>query len=123
MKTLSARETACLEWVAAGKTSYEIGVILGISARTVDYHIHNACSKMGVHSRQTAATLALERGLFPTIAELLPPDRRTSSHERDKQVRIQNMLNPAVGAVPAPEKIPARAPRTPAPGRPAQSPL
>jgi DNA-binding CsgD family transcriptional regulator len=47
---LSPREYECLMWSARGKTAWEIGVILGISRRTVVYHLENAKQKLGVHS-------------------------------------------------------------------------
>ena len=72
MLLLTPKESVCLEWAAAGKNSYEAGTILIISPRTVDYHIHNACLKLGVHSRQAAVVIAMELGLFPNIRERLP---------------------------------------------------
>lgn len=72
MLSLTPKEKACLQWAAAGKTSYEAGAILRISPRTVDYHIYNACLKLGVHSRQAAVVMAVELGLFPNIRKLLP---------------------------------------------------
>ncbi len=72
MLLLTQKEKACLKWAAAGKTSYEAGTILSISPRTVDYHIHNACLKLGVNSRQMAVVVAIELGLFPNIRKLLP---------------------------------------------------
>lgn len=47
---LSPREYECLDWSAKGKTAWEISVILGISRRTVAYHIENAKAKLGVHA-------------------------------------------------------------------------
>ncbi|MFV1050359.1 LuxR C-terminal-related transcriptional regulator, partial [Klebsiella pneumoniae] len=35
-------------WSARGKTSGEIATILGLSKRTVDFHIDNARQKLGV---------------------------------------------------------------------------
>lgn len=72
MLLLSPKETTCLQWAAAGKTSYEAGAILSVSPRTVDYHINNACLKLGVHSRQAAIAIAIEFGLFPNIRKILP---------------------------------------------------
>ena len=72
MPSLTSKERLCLQWVAAGKTSYEVGVITSISPRTVDYHIYNACAKLGVHNRQAAVAVAIELGLFPNIRQLLP---------------------------------------------------
>jgi DNA-binding CsgD family transcriptional regulator len=51
---LSARERECLRWVAEGKTDWEIGVILGISAATARFHVDRARRKLGAHSRAQA---------------------------------------------------------------------
>lgn len=48
---LSRRESECLRWVAEGKTDGEAGKILGISPRTVRFHINNAKDKLGVATR------------------------------------------------------------------------
>jgi DNA-binding NarL/FixJ family response regulator len=55
---LSDREIAALTWSARGKTSQEIGQILGLSKRTVDFHIENARQKLGVATRVEAAVRA-----------------------------------------------------------------
>lgn len=70
MKPLTTREVSCLQWAAQGKTSWEVGMILGLSERTVNFHIHNACRKLNVHSRQAAIALALQTGLLslPRVA-------------------------------------------------------
>jgi DNA-binding CsgD family transcriptional regulator len=62
--TLTARERECLLWVAEGKTSWEIGVILGTSERTVNFHVRNASIKLGVTSRQHAVARALMLGIL-----------------------------------------------------------
>jgi DNA-binding CsgD family transcriptional regulator len=56
---LTARERECLHWVSQGKTDFEIGVILGISARTARFHIENSKRKLGVTSRVQAVTAAM----------------------------------------------------------------
>src|SRR5699024_9778778 len=76
----------CLQWAAAGKTSYEVGIILTISKRTVDFHIYNACQKLGVHSRQMAVAIAIEQGLFPNIRQLLPALPSFIDHDDPAQV-------------------------------------
>ena len=45
---LTGRELECLEWVSHGKTSWEIGTILDLSERTVNFHLSNACLNLGV---------------------------------------------------------------------------
>jgi DNA-binding NarL/FixJ family response regulator len=55
---LSDREIEALTWSARGKTSQEIAQILGLSKRTVDFHIENARQKLGVATRVEAAVRA-----------------------------------------------------------------
>ncbi|MER8413017.1 LuxR family transcriptional regulator [Mesorhizobium sp. M1342] len=61
---LSLREKDCILWTARGKSSWEIGVILGISKDTVNFHIKNAMRKFDVNSRTAAATKALKLGII-----------------------------------------------------------
>lgn len=52
----SNREKECLFWVSEGKTSWEIAQILGITERTVNFHLNNAIRKSGCKNRyQTVA--------------------------------------------------------------------
>jgi DNA-binding response OmpR family regulator len=55
---LAQREIETLTWAARGKTSAEIAQILGLSKRTVDFHIDNARSKLGVATRTQAVVKA-----------------------------------------------------------------
>lgn len=59
LATLSAREMDCLQWAAAGKTSWEIAQILSISERTVVFHMTNAARKLGATNRRQAVVRAL----------------------------------------------------------------
>jgi DNA-binding response OmpR family regulator len=56
--TLSDREIETLTWVARGKTSAEIAQILGLSKRTVDFHVENARTKLSATTRIEAAVKA-----------------------------------------------------------------
>lgn len=56
---LTSREQDCLRWAAEGKTSWEIGQLLGIGERTVVFHIQNAARKLGVLGRRQAIAKAL----------------------------------------------------------------
>lgn len=56
---LSARETEILGWVVEGKTNPEIGMILGISPRTVQKHLEHIYGRLGVENRHAAISLAL----------------------------------------------------------------
>ena len=55
---LHDREVEALTWSARGKTSAEIAQILGLSKRTVDFHIDNAREKLGAATRIEAAIKA-----------------------------------------------------------------
>jgi DNA-binding response OmpR family regulator len=55
---LNEREVEVLTWAARGKTSTEIGQILGLTKRTVDFHIDNAREKLGAATRTEAAIKA-----------------------------------------------------------------
>jgi DNA-binding NarL/FixJ family response regulator len=55
---LNERELECLTWSGRGKTSPEIAVILGLSKRTVNFHIENACRKLNVATRTEAVVKA-----------------------------------------------------------------
>lgn len=57
---LSARETDILGWVVQGKTNPEIGLILGISRRTVQKHLERIYAQLGVENRHAAMTVAME---------------------------------------------------------------
>jgi DNA-binding CsgD family transcriptional regulator len=57
---LTHREADVLRWVAEGKSSPEIAVILSISLRTVHHHVESIYRKLGVETRTAAARLATE---------------------------------------------------------------
>ena len=56
---LTSRERECLRWTAEGKTGWEISKVLGISERTVVFHLENAARKFGVFGRRQAAARAI----------------------------------------------------------------
>lgn len=59
---LSARERECLQWTAAGKSSWEIGRILHLSEHTVTGYIKAATTKLGSANRTQAVAEALRLG-------------------------------------------------------------
>lgn len=61
---LSERETEVLSWAMAGKTNWEISMILNISERTVKFHIQNVMVKLEASSRAHAVAIALGQGLI-----------------------------------------------------------
>jgi DNA-binding CsgD family transcriptional regulator len=57
--TLSDRQVETLTWAARGKTSAEIARIVGLTKRTVDFHIDNARFKLGAATRLETVIKAL----------------------------------------------------------------
>jgi transcriptional regulator EpsA len=53
-RPLSAREAEILRWLAEGKSNYEVGCILGISAATVKNHLQRIYRTLGVSNRAHA---------------------------------------------------------------------
>ena len=61
---LTVREREVLNWLKLGKTSWDISVILGISARTVNYHVYNIMEKLDATNRPQAVAVATRLGLI-----------------------------------------------------------
>lgn len=61
---LTPRERDCLSWAAGGKSSWEIGQVLGITTATVNFHLGNAAIKLGVRGRTCAVAQAIRLGLI-----------------------------------------------------------
>ncbi|MEH2138956.1 response regulator transcription factor [Nostoc sp.] len=59
---LSDREVQVLQEMAKGKSNLEIATGMGITERTVKFHINNIFSKLRVSDRTQAVIIALERG-------------------------------------------------------------
>ncbi len=57
---LTPREAEVLFWLTQGKSSPEIGIILGAALNTVKKHVQNVFQKLGVENRTAAAVRALE---------------------------------------------------------------
>ena len=60
---LSPREKTVLNWMRHGKTNWEISKILGVSERTVRFHVEGIFNKLNVTSRTQAVAYAVENGL------------------------------------------------------------
>jgi LuxR family quorum-sensing transcriptional regulator LasR len=66
---LTRRELEVLQWVMAGKSSWEISRITNCSEATVNFHMANVRQKFNVNTRQQAVVKAISLGL------LTPEDR------------------------------------------------
>ncbi|HEC28992.1 MAG TPA: LuxR family transcriptional regulator [Gammaproteobacteria bacterium] len=66
---LTRREKECLLWVADGKTAWETSQILGVSERTIVFHMQNSAEKLNVVNRAQTVARAVSLGLItPQLA-------------------------------------------------------
>ena len=63
-ETLTVRQIECLYWSANGKSSWEIGRILGISENTVNFHMKECLRKLDTSNRTVAAIRCVSMGLL-----------------------------------------------------------
>jgi LuxR family transcriptional regulator, quorum-sensing system regulator CviR len=63
---LSPREMTVLLWMKEGKTNWEIARIVGVTERTVRFHVESIFTKLDASSRTQAVAVALEQGLLST---------------------------------------------------------
>lgn len=63
-KTVSKREKDVLCCLREGRSSLEIADDLGITPRTVKFHICNILRKLEANNRTQAVVLAMEKGLI-----------------------------------------------------------
>ncbi len=61
---LSPRERECLQWTAAGKTTWEIATILNLSENTTVGYIAAATRKLGASNRTQAVAEGIRRGII-----------------------------------------------------------
>lgn len=59
---LTPRQRECLILVEQGRSSTEIGNLLGLSAQTVNEHVTGACRRLGVRTRLQAVVSARAQG-------------------------------------------------------------
>jgi len=73
MKTLSdltSRELEILRLVLAGSTNKAIAAEIFISKKTVEFHLNNIYTKIGVRTRLMAGVWALQQGLLAETREV-----------------------------------------------------
>jgi len=58
---LSAREKEVLNWLKQGKSSWDMSVTLGISERTINYHVYNMIEAV---NRPQLVAIATRLGLI-----------------------------------------------------------
>lgn len=69
LSDLTNRELEILRLVLAGQTNKAIAAEIFISEKTVEFHLDNIYSKIGVRTRLMAGVWALQRGLSAEARE------------------------------------------------------
>ena len=81
---LSKREEEILRWVAAGKTNWEISVILNVSLNTIKFHLKNVFQKIGVENRWSAIAYWQTGEQHRTSPRSAPSDDRLPASSSNK---------------------------------------
>jgi LuxR family transcriptional regulator, quorum-sensing system regulator SolR len=66
---LTAREIEVLKWIADGKSDWQIGQILSISDKTVNFHVENMKRKCGVATRMQVVVRAVHEGKIAPVQD------------------------------------------------------
>lgn len=64
---MTPRELECLTLVAKGASDAQAGQALGLSERTVRFHLGNATDKLGARTRSHAVALATQLGILGSV--------------------------------------------------------
>lgn len=84
----NARQLEILGLVQDGKSSGVIGTILGLSRRTVEWHLARIFDALGVHTRVQAVVRARELGVLSPSAHRPPGPRSFRPAGRKPQRRF-----------------------------------
>ena len=63
---LTDRQIEAMTWVARGKSSADIAILMHVKKRTVNFHVDNVIRKLGVATRVQAAIRCVVLGLIDT---------------------------------------------------------
>lgn len=69
--SLSEREKEVLRWISRGKSTWDISEVLGITERTVKFHVCNILEKLDCINRAHAVAIAMEQGLIDAGSPVL----------------------------------------------------
>jgi DNA-binding CsgD family transcriptional regulator len=75
LERLTLREREIMTWIARGKTDWQTGHILEISAKTVNFHVERAKRKLGATTRAHAIVIAGNLGQLDTPVALIEVGR------------------------------------------------
>ena len=85
---LTDREAEAMAWVAQGKSSADIAVLMHVSERTVNFHINNVIHKAGAATRGQAAIRCVLLGLVDEVDD---------AHENGRAGRVEQTLESELG--------------------------
>ena len=85
---LTERERDILKWISRGKSAWQIGCFLHIQPRIVEWHIEQACERLGVADKFEAIMKVslqdLSSGDFPQLPGLFSLSRDVRDNNRPK---------------------------------------
>lgn len=70
LSNLTPRELEILQLVIAGYTNKAIAIEIFISEKTVEFHLDNIYSKIGVRTRLMAGVWALQQGILAETRDI-----------------------------------------------------
>jgi DNA-binding NarL/FixJ family response regulator len=70
---LSVREREVLQLVVEGKSAKQIGEVLHVSAKTVEFHKYRMLKKLGLHNAVELARYAMEREMLSPVSDKPKP--------------------------------------------------
>jgi DNA-binding CsgD family transcriptional regulator len=82
------RQLEILSLVQDGKSSGDIGAIVGLSPRTIEWHLARIFAALGVHTRVQAVVRARELGVLRPSARRPPGPRSFRPESRRPRRRI-----------------------------------
>jgi DNA-binding NarL/FixJ family response regulator len=80
---LTPRELEILQFVVAGKTNRTIASEIYISEKTVEFHLNNIYTKIGVRTRLMAGVWAIQQGLQTKRLNRLVCSSRRALRDQD----------------------------------------
>ena len=87
LKSLTQRELAVIRLVRGGLSNKEAGTTLGISARTVKFHLANVFVKLGVNDRYAAIDVACSAGVVQDGSSATDPIPKAPKFQRPSNFR------------------------------------
>ena len=80
LSDLTSRELEVLQLVLAGRTNKSIAAAIHVSAKTVEFHLNNIYTKVGVRTRMLASVWAIGQGVEVETQEFPGSIRRVDRH-------------------------------------------